>query len=121
MSRRRLGLAFALLALAAAITVGQAFRLSAAVGHASRLSAAVGQASRLSGSAEAAKAPSGVRLEDLTWTEAEAVLTPDSVVVLPIGAQAKEHGPHLKLRNDFTIADCGSRKAGRTPTSSRRR
>jgi creatinine amidohydrolase len=47
----------------------------------------------------------GILLEDLTWKEAEAVLTPDVVVVIPIGAQAKEHGPHLKLRNDFTIAE----------------
>jgi len=47
----------------------------------------------------------GTLLEDLTWKEAEAVLTPDAVVVIPIGAQAKEHGPHLKLRNDFTIAE----------------
>ena len=47
----------------------------------------------------------GVLLEDLTWKDAEAVLTPDTVVVIPIGAQAKEHGPHLKLGNDFTIAE----------------
>jgi creatinine amidohydrolase len=47
----------------------------------------------------------GILLEDLTWKEAEAVLTPDAVVVIPIGAEAKEHGPHLKLRNDFTIAE----------------
>jgi creatinine amidohydrolase len=55
----------------------------------------------------AARAPSpeGVLLEDLTWQEAERVLTPDAVVVIPIGAQAKEHGPHLKLRNDWTIAE----------------
>ena len=47
----------------------------------------------------------GTLLEELTWKEAEAVLTPDAVVVIPIGAQAKEHGPHLKLRNDFTTAE----------------
>ncbi len=47
----------------------------------------------------------GVRLEDLTWKEAESVLTADAVVVIPVGAQAKEHGPHLKLRNDWTIAE----------------
>ena len=48
---------------------------------------------------------SGILLQDLTWKEAETALTPDAVVVIPIGAQAKEHGPHLKLRNDFTIAE----------------
>ena len=55
--------------------------------------------------ARQAAPPPGILLEDLTWKEAEAVLTPDAVVVIPIGAQAKEHGPHLKLRNDFTIAE----------------
>ena len=31
--------------------------------------------------------------------------TPDRVVVLPLGAGAKEHGPHLPLRNDEILAD----------------
>lgn len=47
----------------------------------------------------------GVLLEDLTWIEAEAALTPNTVVVLPIGAIAKEHGPHLKLKNDWILAE----------------
>jgi len=47
----------------------------------------------------------GVLLEDLTWCEAERALTPDTVVVIPIGAAAKEHGPHLKLRNDWILAE----------------
>ena len=46
----------------------------------------------------------GLLLEDLTWPEAEKVLTPDTIVVIPIGAESKEHGPHLKLKNDFLIA-----------------
>jgi creatinine amidohydrolase len=49
--------------------------------------------------------PRGVILEDLTWKEAEKVLTPETVVVIPIGAESKEHGPHLKLRNDWTMAE----------------
>jgi creatinine amidohydrolase len=49
--------------------------------------------------------PNGVLLEELTWREAEARLTPEAVVVIPLGAQAKEHGPHLQLRNDWTIAE----------------
>jgi creatinine amidohydrolase len=60
----------------------------------------------------AGPAPKAVReqapcilLEDLTWVEAEKVLTPETVVVLPLGAQSKEHGPHLKLRNDFILAE----------------
>ena len=47
----------------------------------------------------------GVLLEDLTWVEAEKRLTPDAVVVIPLGAQSKEHGPHLKLKNDFLMAE----------------
>jgi creatinine amidohydrolase len=49
-----------------------------------------------------AKSP---RLETLTWEEAERVLTPDTVVLIPLGAASKEHGPHLKLRNDVALAD----------------
>lgn len=47
----------------------------------------------------------GVLLEKLTWQEAEAVLTPDCVVVIPLGAALKEHGPHLRLNNDFVMAE----------------
>jgi creatinine amidohydrolase len=49
--------------------------------------------------------PRGVLLENLTWQEAEIRLTPETVVAIPLGAQAKEHGPHLRLRNDWTIAE----------------
>jgi creatinine amidohydrolase len=47
----------------------------------------------------------GILLEDLTWQEAEKVLTPSTIVVIPIGAEAKEHGPHLKLKNDWLLAE----------------
>jgi creatinine amidohydrolase len=47
----------------------------------------------------------GIVLSDLTWIEAEAILKPETVVVIPIGAESKEHGPHLKLRNDFVMAE----------------
>ena len=46
-----------------------------------------------------------MRLTDLTWLEAETALARDPVVVLPIGAAAKEHGPHLRLDNDLRLAD----------------
>lgn len=46
-----------------------------------------------------------VFLRDLTWLEAEKVLGRDAVVVLPIGASAKEHGPHLRLDNDERLAE----------------
>jgi creatinine amidohydrolase len=48
---------------------------------------------------------STVFLEDMTWPEAERVLTRDTVVVVPIGAASKEHGPHLRLANDWIMAD----------------
>jgi creatinine amidohydrolase len=47
----------------------------------------------------------GVLLEDLTWQEAEPVLYSATVVVIPIGAGAKEHGFHLKLKNDWLLAE----------------
>jgi creatinine amidohydrolase len=47
----------------------------------------------------------GYLLEELTWLEAQALLGPDTVVVLPLGAAAKEHGPHLRLNNDWVIAE----------------
>src|SRR5882672_8073711 len=53
----------------------------------------------------AGKRPRGLFLEDLTWLEAEQVLTPQTVVVVPLGAAAKEHGPHLRLKNDWVLAD----------------
>jgi len=49
--------------------------------------------------------PRGVVLADLTWVEAEAVLKPDAIVVIPLGAGCKEHGPHLRLDNDLRMAD----------------
>src|SRR4051794_35045849 len=56
-------------------------------------------------SSSAATRSKGILLENLTWIEAEKVLTPETVVVIPLGAESKEHGPHLKLKNDFLIAE----------------
>ncbi len=47
----------------------------------------------------------GFELSELTWIEAEDVLTAESIVVLPLGAASKEHGPHLRLDNDFQMAE----------------
>jgi creatinine amidohydrolase len=52
-----------------------------------------------------ATAGKGILLEDLTWQEAEKVLTKDAIVVIAIGAESKEHGPHLKLKNDWLMAE----------------
>jgi creatinine amidohydrolase len=47
----------------------------------------------------------GQRLADLAWPDAERLLTPEAVVVIPLGAGSKEHGPHLKLGNDYKLAE----------------
>ena len=47
----------------------------------------------------------GILLEELTWQEAEKVLRPDTIIVIPVGAESKEHGPHLKLKNDWLLAE----------------
>jgi creatinine amidohydrolase len=53
----------------------------------------------------AAAKDKGVLLDELTWQEAENLLYPDTVVVIPIGAGSKAHGPHLKLKNDWLLAE----------------
>ena len=47
----------------------------------------------------------GILLEELSWKEAEDCLTSEAIIVIPLGAGAKEHGLHLQLRNDFLIAE----------------
>jgi creatinine amidohydrolase len=49
--------------------------------------------------------PHGRRLAQMTWGEAKAALTPDTVVVIPLGAGAKEHGLHLPLDADLRQAE----------------
>ncbi|MDH3713289.1 MAG: hypothetical protein OET44_05500 [Gammaproteobacteria bacterium] len=44
-------------------------------------------------------------LADLTWQQEELLLTLEQVVVVPLGAASKEHGPHLRLDNDRVLAD----------------
>jgi creatinine amidohydrolase len=46
----------------------------------------------------------GVWLETLTWSEAKARFDAGAVVVVPIGAMAKEHGHHLPLNTDYLYA-----------------
>jgi creatinine amidohydrolase len=59
----------------------------------------------LGGSDALAQTGRGVLLGELTWQEAERALNRQTVVVIPLGAGSKEHGPHLKLSNDFIIAE----------------
>lgn len=46
----------------------------------------------------------GVWLEDLTWPEAKARFEAGALVVVPVGAAAKAHGPHLPLKTDAVTA-----------------
>jgi creatinine amidohydrolase len=46
----------------------------------------------------------GVHLGDLTWPEAKRWIDAGRVVVIPIGAAAKEHGHHLPLKTDYLLA-----------------
>jgi creatinine amidohydrolase len=58
----------------------------------------------------------GAFLEDLTWPEAAARIGAGAVVVIPVGAAAKEHGPHLPLRTDYLVArELGRRVAEALP------
>ena len=45
-----------------------------------------------------------VYLEDISWTTARETLSKNSIVVMPLGAGSKEHGPHLPLSTDFLQA-----------------
>ena len=58
----------------------------------------------------AAGAAPGRRLPDMPWTEAEGFLSKERIVVLPLGAASKEHGPHLLLRNDEILAEYYARR-----------
>ncbi len=66
----------------------------------------------VAGMAAAQKAQRGIRLENRSWWDAESTLDDDAVVVVPLGAGAKQHGPHLPLGTDLTIAE---HFAGRLP------
>lgn len=53
-----------------------------------------------------AQAPArSVRIETLPWTDAIALLDSSAIVMIPLGAQSKEHGPHLPLNNDWLLAE----------------
>jgi creatinine amidohydrolase len=58
----------------------------------------------------------GVWLEDLTWLEAKARFDSGAVVIVPVGAASKEHGPHLPLKTDWLTARArGQRLIERLP------
>ena len=47
----------------------------------------------------------GVYLGDLSWPEAERRYLDTPIVVIPFGAGAKEHGPHLPMNADRVVMD----------------
>jgi creatinine amidohydrolase len=46
-----------------------------------------------------------VELENLTWVQVEEVLKRYEVILIALGARAKEHGPHLPLKTDYIMAE----------------
>lgn len=56
-------------------------------------------------SARERRPPPGVQLGDLSWPAAEERLGSNTVVLLPLGAGALEHGRHLPLDTDRRLAE----------------
>src|SRR5687767_13201767 len=56
--------------------------------------------------------PAVPRLERLTWREAEALLRPETVILVPVGA-IEAHGPHLPLDTDVIISVATAERAAR--------
>ena len=51
-----------------------------------------------------AQSPS-IRLDNLTWTEAEKQFERFDVVLIGLGARTKEHGPHMPLETDYLVTE----------------
>ncbi len=49
--------------------------------------------------------PRSIRIATLPWTEAQSLLDTGTIVMIPLGAESKEHGPHLPLNNDWLLAE----------------
>ena len=47
----------------------------------------------------------GVRLSEMTWQEAAAVIKTHPIAVIPVGAGTKEHGPHLPCGTDLMVVE----------------
>lgn len=61
--------------------------------------------------AQAQSQSPGVWLGELTWPEAEVRLKEAPIVILPVGAGAKEHGHHLPMNADAVVLDYLAGKA----------
>lgn len=53
----------------------------------------------------------GAFLGDLTWPQAEIRIKEAPLVIIPFGAGAKEHGPHLPMNADFKVLEYLCNKA----------
>ena len=62
-------------------------------------------AAALSLAAQSGRSAKSVFLENLTWIEAEKALKDYDVALIALGARTKEHGPHLKLKTDYVMAE----------------
>ena len=62
-------------------------------------------AAALSVAAQSEKSAQSIFLENLTWIEAEKALKDYDVALIALGARTKEHGPHLKLKTDYVMAE----------------
>lgn len=51
-----------------------------------------------------------MQLSTLSWLDAREALNPDTIILIPLGAAAKEHGPHLRLDNDRILAEYFARR-----------
>ena len=51
-----------------------------------------------------------MQLSNLSWLDARHALTAETIVLIPLGAAAKEHGPHLRLDNDRILAEYLARR-----------
>ncbi len=59
----------------------------------------------------AANVRPGAFLGELTWTDAEARFKSAPLVIIPFGAGAKEHGPHLPMNADYKALEYLCQKA----------
>lgn len=59
---------------------------------------------------------SGAWIEDLTWPEVDVRLRAGALVLVPVGAIAKEHGHHLPMKTDWLVSrELASRVAAALP------
>jgi creatinine amidohydrolase len=61
--------------------------------------------------AEGLSADNGFFLGDLSWPEAKVKMSQVPIVIVPFGAGAKEHGPHLPMNADYKVMEYLCKKA----------